>query len=134
MSVVGEAIAARARALVGSPFRLHGRDPATGLDCVGLVLACLQAAGRPLAVPATYGLRNSDIATLLALAEREDMAAGTPPMQAGDILLVRPGPAQHHLLVALGAASFVHAHATLRRVVETPLPSPWPIERHWRLT
>lgn len=134
MSAVGEAIAAHARSLVGRTFRLHGRDPATGLDCVGLVLVCLQAAGRPLAFPATYGLRNSDIATLLALGEREDVAPGTPPMQAGDILLVRPGPVQHHLLVALGAPSFVHAHATLRRVVETPFPSPWPVERHWRLT
>ena len=37
----GAAIAAAARALVGVPFRLQGRDPALGLDCVGLVGAAL---------------------------------------------------------------------------------------------
>lgn len=130
----GEQIAAEARSLVDVRFRLHGRDPGTGLDCVGVVLACLAAAGRPLAFPPTYGLRNADISSLLALSEREDVLPGALPCRPGDILLVRPGPAQHHLLVALGPQSFVHAHASLRRVVETPFPSPWPILRHWRLT
>ena len=30
-----QALAEAAAALVGSRFRLHGRDPATGLDCIG---------------------------------------------------------------------------------------------------
>ena len=51
-----------------------------------------------------------------------------------EILLVRPGPAQHHLLVVTSLSSFVHAHAGLRRVVEAPLPTSWPIMRHWRFT
>ena len=42
----GAAIAAAARALVGVPFRLQGRDPALGLDCVGLVGAAMRAAAR----------------------------------------------------------------------------------------
>lgn len=130
----GERIAQHALDLVGTRFRLHGRDPASGLDCVGLALSCLAEAGRPLAFPAHYGLRNTDISALLALSERVDGIHGAPPYRPGDILLTRPGPAQHHLLVALGPASFVHAHASLRRVVETPFPSPWPILRHWRLT
>ena len=41
----GAAIAAAARALVGVPFRLQGRDPVLGLDCVGLVGAAMRAAG-----------------------------------------------------------------------------------------
>lgn len=131
---VGDRIAAHARNLVDTGFRLHGRDPSGGVDCVGLVLVCLARAGRPLAFPATYGLRNTDIAPLIALAGRSGGVAATPPLRPGDILLARTGPAQHHLLVALSPSSFVHAHATLRRVVETPFPSPWPILRHWRLT
>ncbi|UIP07143.1 peptidoglycan endopeptidase [Erythrobacter sp. SDW2] len=127
-------MAAHARTLIGSRFRLHGRDPATGLDCVGVVAACLKAAGRPIRVPPVYGLRNTDIAPLLGLSERADAKSGALPCQSGDILLVWPGPAQHHLLLAAGPHSFIHAHATLRRVVETPFPAPWPIERHWRLT
>ncbi len=131
---VGQAIAEHALSLVGTRFRLHGRDPASGLDCVGLVLSCLAEAGRPLAFPAHYNLRNTDIAPLLALGEREDVGLGAPPCRPGDIILARPGPAQHHLLVAIGPAAFVHAHASLRRVVEAPFPAPWPILRHWRLT
>lgn len=134
MSAVGARIAAQARSLIGTGFRLQGRDPASGLDCVGLVLACLQAAGRPLAFPASYGLRTLDPAPLIALSKDTAAADAAGPLQPGDILLVRPGAAQHHLLVALDALSFVHAHASLRRVVETPFPSPWPILRHWRLT
>jgi cell wall-associated NlpC family hydrolase len=134
----GERVAAHARSLLGTRFRLHGRDPATGLDCVGLVLECLEAAGRPLAVPASYRLRNTDIASLLQFGERDGVSTADLPLQPGDILLVSPGPAQHHLLVALGPDSFVHAHAALRRVVETPVTHPtrlpWPILRHWRLT
>jgi cell wall-associated NlpC family hydrolase len=134
----GERLAAHARSLLGTRFRLHGRDPATGLDCVGLVLDCLAAAGCPLAVPACYRLHNTDIAPFLKLSERHDVSTADLPWQPGDILLVSPGPAQHHLLVALGPDSFVHAHAALRRVVETPVTHPtrlpWPILRHWRLT
>lgn len=130
----GEQMARRARTLLGTPFRLQGRDPATGLDCVGVVLSCLDAAGRGMAFPATYGLHNSDIAPLLAFAERDDVDPAAGPARPGDVLLVTPGPWQHHLLVALGPASFVHAHAALRSVVETPFPSPWPVLRGWRLS
>ncbi len=45
----------------------------------------------------------------------------------------RPGPGQHHLLVALGGAGFVHAHAGLRRVVVElldPIPA---AQARWRL-
>lgn len=134
MSAVGAAIAGHARTLVGSRYRLQGRDPHKGLDCVGVVLCCLDAAGRSLAFPATYGLRAPDIAPLLALGEAAGAARVSGRPEPGDILLVRPGPAQHHLIVALGAAGFVHAHASLRRVVETPFPSLWPVLCHWRFT
>ena len=40
------ALAEAALGLLGVPFRLHGRDPATGLDCVGLVAEALRRAGR----------------------------------------------------------------------------------------
>lgn len=50
----------------------------------------------------------------------------------GDVLLVRPGPAQVHLLVCARDGRFVHAHAGLRRVVAMPGPHGWPVLRHWR--
>lgn len=127
------ALARAAEALIGTRFRLHGRDPATGLDCVGLVEAALKAIGREVEAPRGYALRNSDIREALAAAPLAVLREAEGKPQEGDVLLVRSGPAQHHLLIAAAGDRFVHAHAGLRRVVATPGPLPWPILRHWRL-
>jgi cell wall-associated NlpC family hydrolase len=132
--MTGEDFARAAEALAGAPFRLHGRDPATGLDCVGVVAAAFAACGRQPREPRGYGLRNRAIGGWLALAEEAGLAEVEDGRRPGDIALVRPGPGQHHLLVALAGDRFVHAHAGLRRVVVQPGPLPWPIERRWRPT
>lgn len=129
----GAELAAAAETLAGTPFRLHGRDPATGLDCVGVVVAALQACGRPGAGPYGYGLRHSSIARWLTHAAEAGLAEADGATAPGDVHLVRPGPGQHHLLVALAHGRFVHAHAGLRRVVIQPGPLPWPTARRWRL-
>ncbi|WP_448538144.1 peptidoglycan endopeptidase [Sphingobium yanoikuyae] len=126
----GAAIAAAARALVGVPFRLQGRDPALGLDCVGLVGAAMRAAGYAPMMPGDYGLRFGDDRR----ADDWAQAAGLRPVMAravGDMMLVRPGALHRHLLI-LVPGGFVHAHAGLRRVVETPGAPPWPVLRIWR--
>ena len=130
---VGANVAAAAEQLLGCPFTLHGRDPATGLDCIGLVLTALSHAGRRGPPAAGYRLRRSDIGSLLALAGEWGLDAVSGAIEPGDILLVHPGPAQNHLLVASRAGGFVHAHAGLRRVVRSPAPLPWPVLHHWRL-
>ena len=92
------ALARAARALVGARFRLHGRDPATGLDCVGLVAAALAAMGRRVPAPAGYALRNRDIAGALAFAAARGSARSRrcDPRPA-TCCSSRSGPAQHHL-------------------------------------
>lgn len=129
----GEAVARAAEALVGAPFRLHGRDPRWGLDCIGLVAAALEGAGLPAEPPTRYGLRNRDIGDPDALALRSALRPVRGLPVPGDVLLVRPGPAQVHLLVrARRDDRFVHAHAGLRRVVAMPGPLQWPVIGHWR--
>jgi len=126
----GEAIATAARTLVGVPFRLQGRDPALGLDCVGLVGAAMRAAGYAPMMPGDYGLRFGDDRR----ADDWARAAGVRSVAAGavgDMMLVRPGALHRHLLI-LVPGGFVHAHAGLRRVVETPGAPPWPVLRIWR--
>lgn len=131
--MTGADLARAAEALVGARYRLHGRDPRTGLDCIGVVAAALEACGRLRNAPAGYGLRNRSIESLLALAGDNGLVAADGPLVIGDIVLVLPGAGQHHLLVAVGGDRFVHAHVGLRRVVAQPGPLPWPIARHWRL-
>lgn len=134
MTNEGFALARAARTLVGTPFRLHGREPGVALDCVGVVLAALEALGRRAPEMRRYALRNSDVTQLFDLAapagfRLRDRATEAP----GDLVLLRPGPAQHHLAIDTGGARIVHAHAGLGRVVEGPRPAHWPIIHRWHL-
>jgi cell wall-associated NlpC family hydrolase len=133
VSDAGPAFASAAEKLAGARFRLHGRDPATGLDCVGLVAAALAASGRKVPAPSDYRLRNTSIDAALAFAPQMGFVSCDGPIEPGDLVLVQTGPLQHHVLIALEHERFVHAHAGLRRVTVTPGPLTWPIERHWRL-
>jgi len=134
MICAGEQLAAAAEAMAGAPFRLGGRDPAAGLDCIGLVVAALEAIGRPVATLPSYTLRQFDIQRFLAFAQSAGLqSTDTKAATAGDVLLLHPSPSQCHLAISLGHGGIVHAHAELRRVVITPAPLPWPVTRRWRL-
>jgi len=134
MTCAAERFAFEAERLVGIPFRLHGRDPATGVDCIGLVACALEAAGLRADPPQGYMLRNTNLGAHADKAGNSGFVPVAGPVIRGDLLLVRPGPAQHHLVVALGKARVVHAHAGLRRVVVQTADTGWPVLKHWRLT
>lgn len=128
-----EAFASAAEALIGTPFRLHGRNPASGLDCIGLVYASLVAAGAKPLAPRGYQLRNTSIAQWLNHAELSGFAKAGGPITRGDVILIQPSPFQHHLLIAANDSCAVHAHAGLRKVALEPLPDDMVICAHWRL-
>ena len=134
MTPLSERFATEAERLAGSPFRLHGRDPRTGLDCVGLAMIALRRAGGSVDAPSDYALRNRKLHGHLSSASRTGFDRVEGETLRGDLLMLRPGPSQHHLVIALGEKRFVHAHAGLRRVVlQTGLAS-WPLLQHWRLS
>jgi len=116
--------AERAAALVGSRFRPQGRDCATGLDCLGLVLADHRI--DPRHAPSDYRLRGEHRAALLAAAGRWFRRIAADKARVGDVLVMEPAPDQIHLAI-LTATGFVHADARLGRVVETPGSPAWPI-------
>jgi hypothetical protein len=130
----GAALANAASKLVGVPFRLQGRNPATGLDCIGVLAASLHAAGRPANLPRTYRLKTLRPIDADTWANASGLESASGPAVAGDVLLVRVSACQFHLLIALEPRLFVHAHAGLRRVVRHDGTVPWPIVGHWRLT
>ena len=79
-----------------------------------------------------YCLRSSDSDTL----NREFGQQGfirMAPCEAveGDVLLVRPGAGQLHVVI-LTPPGYLHADIRLRRTVEVPGPVPWPIVSAWR--
>jgi murein DD-endopeptidase / murein LD-carboxypeptidase len=119
-------VIARARAAVGARFRLHGRDPVDGLDCVGLAAHAFEAAE----VPTGYAMRRGD-ADALASAIADAGLARAGDARDGDLMMLRAGPGQLHLGVAV-PGGMVHADATLRRVVERPGAPPWPVLARFR--
>ncbi|PAX07012.1 hypothetical protein [Sphingomonas lenta] len=125
----GKRAAAAALGALGVRFRLHGRDVASGLDCVGLAALAMRAGGYAGEAPSGYRLRGGDLARVAAAVEGLVAADGSAP---GDLLLFRPGPGQLHLAVRT-ARGFVHADAGLGRVVERPGADPWPLIGAWRL-
>lgn len=133
MTAQGSALAGAAERFVGVPFKLRGRDPCVGLDCLGLVLASLAAIGRRGAAAPNYGWRNLDAGAFLPLAASFGLVDAREAAQPGDILLLQPGPAQQHLAIIAHCGGMIHAHAALRRVVLTPAPPLWPLLRRWRL-
>src|SRR3546814_3642178 len=110
----GEAVVRSARALLGVPFRLHGRSADMGVDCVGLVALAAWRAGHEGEAPDRYGLRGGRVEQF----ENWLAAAGlrrVSRMVPGDIVLVQAGVRQFHVMVFTGEG-FIHAHAGLRRV------------------
>ena len=123
-------IVAAARGAVGARFRLHGRDPATGLDCVGLAAWALAGGGWRGVVPSGHALRGGNREAVAALIADLGLVS-IADAQPGDLVLAASGPGQLHLAI-LTPDGLVHADAGLRRVVERPGAMPWPIVGRWR--
>ncbi len=118
---------------VGVRFRLQGRDPANGLDCIGLILASLERLGIALDLPADYRPRRRSLAIPEDALAKAGLIETGAPHRSGDILMLRTAPAQVHAAIVHQRATIVHAHAGLGRVVCGPIPSHWRIIVAWRL-
>lgn len=130
----GLPLAAAAEGLVGCRFRLHGREPETGLDCIGVLSAALRAIGRPVEFPSGYRLRTSAFPSLPRLACRHGFVRAEGQTLPGDVLFTRPGPAQMHLMIAgTTRLCFVEAHAGVGKVILRRGEPDGPILQSWRL-
>lgn len=123
---VGEKVWRCALALCGVRFRLQGRDPATGLDCVGVVLAAYGCAGVRLSAADDYALRGFPFARVVTELESNGLQRVQGQPEMGDIgLFLLPARQIHLALIA--PDRLIHADALLRRTVEAPtnrLPAP----------
>lgn len=129
----GERLARAASGLIGTPFLLHGRDSTTGMDCVGLLLASLNAIGVEAEPPRGYALRNRSIDRWLVYAAMWNLNDAEGAILAGDVLVTSPGASQYHILIVEDGLSVIHAHAGLRRIVREPLSEDESYIAHWRI-
>lgn len=115
--------AARARALVGVPFRLQGRCT-QGFDCVGVAMATFGIA--PEDAPHNYRMRGNHLHEVQQYLGKGFRRVPRTQLRPGDLMVMGVADDQLHIGVRTDAG-FVHAHAGLRRVVETPGAPEWPL-------
>lgn len=120
--------AERARALVGTRFRPQGRGEG-GLDCVGLVLSTFGIS--PSLVRRDYRMRGDHRREI-----ESGMSGGFRPVafdqaRPGDVMLMLVASDQLHLGIRT-RDGFVHAHAGIGRIVETPGLPEWPVVAVYR--
>jgi murein DD-endopeptidase / murein LD-carboxypeptidase len=128
-TIAQRAIAQRALAQIGTPFRLHGRCAGEALDCVGLVAVAINVQE---ATPFNYSLRGDFEYDVIRFFNAANFHKCCAAFLDGDIVLVEASPRQLHLMVA-AKDGFVHAHAGLRKITFTPGPPLWPVIGQWRL-
>lgn len=104
--------------LLGVPYRYGGSDPASGLDCSGLVQHAVRSA-LGLQLP-----RQSEAMS------RTGMAVDLGQLQPGDLVFFNTlGRPFSHVGVYVGDQQFVHAPARRGRVRIEPLTQPYWRER-----
>lgn len=120
--------AVRAKALVGTRFRPQGRSE-DGLDCIGVVLSTF---GIPADVArSNYRLGGNHERELRDELDKHFRRVPSAQIRPGDVMLIAADDRQLHLAVRT-EAGFVHAHAGIRRVVETPGEPCWPLLEAYR--
>jgi NlpC/P60 family putative phage cell wall peptidase len=121
----GEAIVAKAREYVGTPFRHQGRWKGRGVDCVGL-LACV-AHELDLTQYDYTGysrfVKPEQVRAALARVLRE-LDAGEL-LRAGDVLLFRIRSTEQHVAIWTDDETMIHAYECAGRVVEHRYAESW---------
>lgn len=110
---------AAARNVIGGRYVWGGTNPATGVDCSGLVQWSFAQAG--IAVPRT---------------SQEQAVAGVPVARAdlapGDVIVYYPNAS--HVGIYEGDGMVIHASTYRRPVAEVPIDAAGPYNRARRLT
>lgn len=114
-----------ARSLLGVPWVHQGRDPAVGIDCIGLLLLCFNATDDTV-----YG-RDADPDLFV---ERAEFHLG-PPVEdeprVGDVVLMgfgHKGAIRHIGVIGdyvHGGLSIIHTDSIVGRVVEQRFDDKW---------
>jgi cell wall-associated NlpC family hydrolase len=119
-----------ARAYLGVPFRHQGRNPAVGIDCVGLLVCAAADCGIPTEADRTDYGRDPAHGYL----ERQLRAAFgapvfSPLLQPGDVVAIDfKGAIRHVAIVAErdgGGLNLIHTNFSVQRVTEAILDDRW---------
>ncbi len=113
-----------ARAAVGTPFRHQGRTVGRGIDCAGLMLHAVSAAGIQVADQSGYSRLAGGRMLEAALDSQPGIAQVHDDPRPGDILLMRFDGEPCHLAMLAGK-TIIHAWAITRKVCEHGFTTEW---------
>ncbi|MEP6832047.1 MAG: C40 family peptidase [Gemmatimonas sp.] len=118
----GDSLVARARAQIGTRYKMGGTAPERGFDCSGLVKFVAKAFD--ITLPRTARQQAT-----MGTAVPKDLAA----MKPGDLLTFGKGKTISHIGIYVGEGRFVHASTTSHKVIETSLiGTRSPLIKQWK--
>ncbi len=120
------AILAAARECLGTPFAHQGRVVGVGLDCAGVAVHAVRAAGVDVLDFAGYG-RTPNNGHLAAAMDSQPMLArlaNIADRAAGDILLMRFFGEPQHVGICTGSG-IIHAYESVGTCCEHDLCAKW---------
>lgn len=118
----GDSLVSRARAQIGTRYKLGGTAPERGFDCSGLVRFVAKAFD--IALPRTARQQAT-----MGVAVPKDLAA----MKPGDLLTFGSGSIISHIGIYVGEGRFVHASTSQHKVIESSLVGTRsPLIKQWK--
>lgn len=131
--ITGSSVVREARKHIGIKFRHQGRNPATGLDCIGLAVRVLTDLGLPVSDITNYD-RDPNPAMMGAAIEPYLLAVDTNEITPGCILWMKFVREPMHIAIVTDIG-MIHAYGTIGRVVEHSIDSKWKkrIHRAYRI-
>ena len=117
-----DSLVSRARAQIGTRYKMGGTAPDLGFDCSGLVRFVAKAFDIKLP-------RTARQQATMGIAIPKDLAA----MKPGDLLTFGRGSKISHIGIYVGEGRFVHASTTKHQVIETSLVGTRsPLIKQWK--
>lgn len=117
-----------ARAYLGVPFRHQGRNPAVGLDCVGLLVVAGCAIGLPVELHDCHNYGRDPSDGLLDRHLASAFGAPVATMLRDDVVSIHyAGPARHVGIVGQvgDRLTLIHTSQGLGKVVEHGIDAKW---------
>ena len=118
-----------ARAYLGTPFRHQGRNPALGIDCVGLLVCAANDCGHSTEADATdYGRDPVNGVLQARLLAAFGPALPSAAMQPGDVAAIAFAGAVRHVGVIgehTDGLSLIHTNSAVGRVTEAQIDARW---------
>jgi cell wall-associated NlpC family hydrolase len=126
MGAYQEIMIAAARLCLGTPFHHQGRVPQVGLDCIGLVVVALRAAGIVVQDRHDYGRSPQGNALHEAfIAHGFQHSLPLPLIAPASIILCSCAGVPQHVALITTPTMMIHAYAPAGGVIETIITPAW---------